>query len=97
MHIEDLYFPVGKEFENTVVIALSVSGETPETINLAEKLKFHGCKLVSITNKSDCSLAKMSDYNIPYYVTESSIDNECNITTQVLVIYLLETLGKMIS
>lgn len=97
LHIEDLYFPVGKEFENTVVIALSVSGETPETINLAEKLKFHGCKLVSITNKSDCSLAKMSDYNIPYYVTESSIDNECNITTQVLVIYLLETLGKMIS
>lgn len=79
--IEDPYFPVGKEFENTVVIALSVSGETPETINLAEKLKFHGCKLVSITNKSDCSLAKMSDYNIPYYVTESSIDNEYNVTT----------------
>lgn len=97
MHIEDPYFPVGKEMENTVVIALSVSGETPETVNLAEKLKFHGCRLVSITNKSDCSLARMSDYNISYYVTESLSHDEYNITTQVPVIYLLETLGKMIS
>lgn len=96
-HIEDPYFPVGKEFENTTVIALSVSGETPETVNLAEKLKFHGCKLVSITNKSSCALAKMSDYNLAYYVTESTIHGEYNITTQVPVIYLLETLGKMIS
>ena len=97
LHIEDPYFPVWKEFENAVVIALSVSGETPETVNLAEKLKFNGCKLVSITNRSDCSLAKMSDYNISYYVTECSTHNEYNITTQVPVVYLIETLGKMIS
>ena len=97
MHIEDPYFPIGKEMESTVVIALSVSGETPEVVNLAENLKFHGCKLISITNKSSCSLARMSDCNIAYYVTESTTHNEYNTTTQVPVIYLLETLGKMIT
>lgn len=96
-YIEDPYYPIEADIDNTTVIALSVSGETPEIIKLAERFKSHNCKIISITNKSACTLAKMSDYNISYYVTENMVDNEYNITTQIPVVYLIETLGKMFS
>lgn len=96
-YIEDPYYPIESDIDNTAVIALSVRGETPEVIKLAERFKMHNCKIISITNKSACTLAKMSDYNISYYVTENMVDNEYNITTQVPVVYLIETLGKMFS
>ncbi|MDE7278757.1 MAG: SIS domain-containing protein, partial [Oscillospiraceae bacterium] len=95
--IEDPYYPIESDIDSTAVIALSVSGETPEIIKLAERFKLHNCKIISITNKSSCTLAKISDYNISYYVTENMVDNEYNITTQVPVVYLIETLGKMFS
>ncbi|MBD5112373.1 MAG: MurR/RpiR family transcriptional regulator [Ruminococcaceae bacterium] len=94
-YIEDPYYPIGTDMDSTAVVALSVRGETPEIIKLAELFKMHGCKIISITNKSSCTLAKISDYNISYYVTENMVDNEYNITTQVPVVYLIETLGKM--
>lgn len=96
-YIEDPYFPINSDMENTVVIALSVRGETVEVIKLAERFKLHNCKLISITNQSACTLAKMSDYNLSYYVTERMVGDEYNITTQVPVIYLIETLGRMMT
>lgn len=93
-HIEDPYYPIGADMEDTVVIALSVSGEKPEVVRLAERFKHHNCELVSITNKSTSTLARMSDYNLTYYVSERLVKNEYSITTQVPVVYLLETLGR---
>lgn len=40
--------------ERIATIALSVSGETEQTLMLAEKLKRRG-SLISITNKANCS------------------------------------------
>jgi len=93
-YIEDPYYPVTSDMENAVVIALSVSGETKEPIRLAEDFKKHKCKIVSITNRASSTLAKLSDYNLSYYMSERLIDNILNITTQVPVVYLLETLGR---
>lgn len=93
-HIEDPYYPIGTDLEDAVVVALSVSGEKPEVIRLAERFKHHNCKLISITNKATSTLAKMSDYNLTYYVSERLVNDEYSITTQVPVIYLLETLGR---
>lgn len=96
-YIEDPYYPIGKDMEDTVVIALSESGETQQTLRLAEHFKRHNCKIFSITNGSSCTLAKMSDYNLSYFVTKRLVQNEYNITTQVPVIYLLETIGRRLS
>lgn len=96
-HIEDPYYPIGTDLEDTVVIALSVSGEKPEVVRLAERFKHHNCRLISITNKATSTLAKMSDYNLTYYVSERLVKDEYSITTQVPVIYLLETLGRRLS
>lgn len=96
-YIEDPYYPISEDMEETVVIALSESGETQEVIKLAGHFKKHNCKLLSITNGTSCTLAKMSDYHLPYFVTERLIHDEYNITTQVPVIYLLETIGRRLS
>lgn len=96
-YIEDPYYPIGTDMESTVVIALSESGETQQTLKLAERFKRHNCKIFSITNGSSCTLAKMSDYNLSYFVPKRLVQEEYNITTQVPVIYLLETIGRRLS
>lgn len=96
-HIDDPYYPIAKDMESTVVVALSESGETEQTLKLAERFKRHNCRIVSITNGSSSTLAKMSDYNLSYFVSKRLIEDEYNITTQVPVLYLLETIGRRLS
>lgn len=96
-YIEDPYYPIRADMKDTVVIALSVSGETQEMIRQADSFKSHGCRLIAITNSSESTLAKMADYRLNYYVTERMVKDEYNITTQVPVVYLLETIGRRLS
>lgn len=96
-YIEDPYYPIGENMESTIVIALSESGETEQIVKLAERFKRFHCKLFSITNSPACTLAKMSDYNLSYFVAKRLVHDEYNITTQVPVIYLLETIGRRLS
>ena len=93
-YIEDPYYPIQADMEGTVVIALSESGETQEVVKLAGRFREHGCKVLSITNGTSNTLAKLSDGHLAYYVSEHLVKNEYNITTQVPVLYLLETLGR---
>lgn len=96
LFIDDPWHPVLKNMnENTVIIALSESGETPETIALAEQMKQRGSKLITITNNSRSVLAKIADCNISYHVTELYAGGG-NITTQIPVIYILENIAKKI-
>ena len=82
-----------KEFKETVFVVLSVSGETPTTIEQLNQLKKDNCKIISITNSENCTIAKLSDLNIPYYTPREHVGN-IDITTQVPVLYILETLAK---
>jgi DNA-binding MurR/RpiR family transcriptional regulator len=97
LYIDDPYFPIHSHYlHNSITIALSVSGETEHTINLVNKLKEKGNKIISITSKT-CTLAHISDINIPYYVTEEQthISSEpTNITTQLPVVYILEYMAR---
>lgn len=96
-YIEDPYYPIVADMKDTVVIALSVSGETQEVIRLAGRFKEHQCRLISITNTSGSTLARMSDQNLSYHVAERKVEEEYNITTQVPVVFLLETIGRRLS
>lgn len=93
-YIEDPYYPINSDLKNTVVVALSVSGETKEVIDLVERFRGHNSRIVSITNKPSCTLARLSDFNLSYYVTEELVRDEYNVTTQVPVLYILETIGR---
>lgn len=93
-YIEDPYYPIGENMDSTIVIALSESGETEQTVRLAERFKQFHCRLFCITNSPACTLAKMSDYSLSYFVARRLVHDEYNITTQVPVIYLLEAIGR---
>lgn len=94
LHIKDPFFPIyHTSLKDSVAIILSVSGETDYTINLTNQVKERGCSIVSITNQPDCTIAKMSDFNLSYYVTQESI-GDINLTTQIPVIHLLESIAK---
>jgi DNA-binding MurR/RpiR family transcriptional regulator len=94
MYIDDPYFPTNyKMYENCVIIALSVSGETPTVIEHIGNLKRKNCSIVSITNSENCTISKMSDINISYYVQQEKLGIS-DITTQVPVLYIIESIGK---
>jgi len=96
MYIKDPHFPIHSKLRtNSVIIALSVSGETNFTITHLHQLKQEGSKIISITNNKLSTVSKISDLNISYYVTEEFIE-EANITTQVPVVYILESMAREI-
>lgn len=94
VHIDDPFFPSNfKIFDNCLVIAISVSGETPTTIDNISRLMQEGCKIGSITNNENCTIAKMSDINLSYYVQQVKVGYS-DITTQLPAIYMIEKIGK---
>ena len=93
-YIEDPYFPIMEGMSDAVVIALSVSGETEQVVQMASDFKKNKCKIISITNKGTSTLSNLSDYNLTYYVTDHDMGNHINTTTQIPVIYLIEAIGR---
>lgn len=94
-HIDDPYYPVVSDmYKNAVAIVLSVSGETEEILRLASQFSLHHCKIISITNNETSSLARLADFNLSYHVPQYLIAGQHNITTQIPVIYIIETVGK---
>lgn len=93
-YIDDPYFPTNyKTYENCVIIILSVSGETKSVINLINNFKRENCPIISITNSENCTISKISDLNISYYINQEKIGIS-DITTQVPVLYIIETIAK---
>lgn len=97
LFVEDPFTPVfNGNSKNTAIIALSVSGETKETLDMVLNFKQRGCKVISITNSSECSLSKISDTNIAYYIHQVRVKEYFDITSQVPTVCILEILGKML-
>ncbi|PDY44177.1 RpiR family transcriptional regulator [Bacillus pseudomycoides] len=96
LYIKDPHFPIHSKLRNnSVTIALSVSGENKFTVTHLNQLKQEGSTIISITNNALSTIAKISDINIPYYVTEEFFE-ESNITTQIPVVYILESVAREI-
>ncbi|MGM9933299.1 MurR/RpiR family transcriptional regulator [Pradoshia sp.] len=96
VHIKDPLFPVNSSLmQDSVTIVLSVSGENHFTVTHLNQFKQKGSKIISITNHNNSTVAKISDLNIPYFVTEEFCEGS-NITTQVPVVYILESMGRKI-
>ena len=83
-------------WKTTVVIALSVSGETKGVINLINRFKISKCNILSITNQSNCTVSQISDWNISYNMNIHKINGGYNATTQVPVLFLIEALARRI-
>lgn len=95
----DPFYPLPKELHsntNQIAIMLSVSGETPEVVDRAVSLKGENFHIISITNNNYCTLAKVSEINFAYNVKPGVIKDTLNITTQVPVLFILESLARNI-
>lgn len=95
--LEDQFYPISKKMgDKATVIALSVSGETKGLVEFLERLKKSGCNILSITNRADSTIARMSDMNIAYNLTEYRTDEGYNYTTQVPVMFLIEAIARRV-
>lgn len=96
LYIDEPHYPTESSFlDNALVIVFSVSGETRDTIGHVSKFKQQNCKILSITNTENCTIAKMSDYNIAYYITYLRV-KIYDVTSQIPAISIVERLGKKI-
>ncbi|HFZ8995547.1 TPA: MurR/RpiR family transcriptional regulator [Citrobacter freundii] len=97
-HIDDPYFPVTRDMaRNALAIVLSVSGETAEILRFASQFSLHNCKVLSITSHDHSALAKMADFNLSWHIPQTRIAGVYDITTQIPVIYILESLGRKLA
>jgi DNA-binding MurR/RpiR family transcriptional regulator len=93
-------FPINLEVPSeTIIITLSVAGEVDMLVQNSEILKRSKATVVSITNSKNSTLAKMSDYNISYYIQrELAYENswvKVDITSQIPAMYIIEALAKL--
>jgi DNA-binding MurR/RpiR family transcriptional regulator len=95
MYIKDPFMPIHANLNNSITIALSVSGEGNYTISHIHQLKEKGSKILSITNNRQSTIAKLADVNISYYVAEEFVAHS-NVTTQIPVIYILEEMARLV-
>ncbi|MBJ3815888.1 MurR/RpiR family transcriptional regulator [Shimwellia pseudoproteus] len=97
-HIDDPYFPVSNDMaKNALAIVLSVSGETAEILRFASQFSLHNCKVMSITSHDNSALARLADFNLSWHIPQTRVGGVYDITTQIPVIYILETLGRKLA
>lgn len=95
--LEDVLYPIDFfQWKNTVVIALSESGETERLIEAINQFKQKKCCVLSVTNSPVSTLAKLSDWNFSYSLNTNRINGGYNGTTQIPVIFIIEALAKRI-
>jgi DNA-binding MurR/RpiR family transcriptional regulator len=94
--LEDTLYPITKDMEGAVVIALSVSGETKGVIELINRFKINKCNILSITNQSNCTISQIADWNISYNMDIHEANGGYNATTQVPVLFIIEALAGRI-
>ena len=83
--------------KNALAIVLSVSGETAEILRFASQFSLHNCKVMSITSHDNSALAKLADFNLSWHIPQTRVGGVYDITTQIPVIYILETLGRKLA
>lgn len=94
LYIDEPHYPTESEFlRNSLAIVFSVSGESNDTIGHVLRFKERGCQIISVTNTENCTVAKLSDYNIAYYVTYERLGTY-DVTTQLPSMSIVERLGK---
>lgn len=102
VNIDNPMYPVDVENpEDVVIVYFSVEGEMILGIDNINLLKRKKATIVSITNSKKSTLAKLSDYNLAYYVQREAAvipnyHSKVDVTTQVPALILIETLAKKV-
>lgn len=94
LYIDEPHYPTeSRMMKNALAIVFSVSGESQDTIRHLQRFKAQGCTVISVTNSENCTIARMSDYNIAYYITYRKI-KIYDVTSQLPAICIIDRIGK---
>ncbi len=76
--------------KDTLMIAISQSGETADTLAAVKTAKELGCKVLAVCNVVDSSIARQSDYVLYTHAgPEIGVASTKAFTTQLLALYLI--------
>ncbi len=92
--VKDPYSNMAFSGEKCVVMALSVSGETVETIEMLKGCRKSGCRIIGISATENNTLSRLSDLMIPYYINRKRV-NERELTSQLPAMSIIEKLAGM--
>ncbi|MFZ2576118.1 MAG: MurR/RpiR family transcriptional regulator [Lactococcus hircilactis] len=96
----DVTYPIASKLRNTVdtfVIALSISGETNEIIEVLTQLRTNkDITIASITGRSKSTIADLSDIVLPYIVEERRVDLHFDLSSQLPAVFLIEQLSELV-
>ena len=94
IHVEDFSSRIDVFHQDDVAIVLTVSGETPEMIQVLTLLKERHIQTVAITNLATSLAARSSDKALCYYMPNMRDQHFFSNATQVPVIYYLEAIAN---
>ncbi|QAT40935.1 SIS domain-containing protein [Clostridium sp. JN-9] len=71
-----IMYSTASDLDNkTLIIAISMSGETPQVIKAVNIAKTRGCKIICVTNVGYNTLANLSDKCLFIFSSEYEINN----------------------
>lgn len=98
--VTDPFYPLHAKLRNTannIIICFSVSGETTELIELInEFVNDEDVKIVCITSQETSTIAQMSRYVLNYYEYTHRLNNHYDLSSQVPVMYIIESLDHIL-
>jgi glucosamine--fructose-6-phosphate aminotransferase (isomerizing) len=60
-----VYYDAHLDFSDSVVIALSQSGRTPDVVAYTERARAQGARTIALTNEPDSELARLAEISLP--------------------------------
>ncbi|WP_334328799.1 MurR/RpiR family transcriptional regulator [Companilactobacillus sp. HBUAS59699] len=82
-----------RDFSKTLLIVVSISGETQHTLQQAKYYKKNGAATIALTANSYSTLNQIVDFPISYDVPQIR-NGQINVTTQVPLVYMLEQISS---
>jgi glucosamine--fructose-6-phosphate aminotransferase (isomerizing) len=61
----NIYYDAELDFDGSVVVGLSQSGETPDVVEYVERARARGARTIAITNEENSTLANLVDFIVP--------------------------------
>lgn len=77
-----------------VCLLFSISGETPDMLQLARELAKTSIYTVSITNKESNPLAALCDFSLAYDAPRNRHSYNMDMSSQIPVVYIIEALAN---
>lgn len=82
-----------KLYDDSCTVVVSFTGEEEEIIRNIKEIKKQGGKVISITNSKKCTIANLSDINVPYYGQIRRV-NDIEVPSHLYSIYIIEMMAR---